>query len=236
MSKTNQRNYFRILYVQPDAPVEIVTASYRALMGPLKKHPDRGGDHAEASLINEAYNVLSDPVRREAYVRTYRHTWARNGPPAEPQKKPAWDPSAWARSGCCPFCRAKLPTTMDADAQCARCESPLVSPLKRESQKRELLGRRSGARTMKGDSAILYPSWGAHPVSARMRDISADGLSLYAGVTVPVGQPIRIAGALFDAVAVVVSSRARERVWLINARLLTVRYRHKAGVFVSVVA
>lgn len=235
MTKTNQRNYFRILYVQPDAPIEIVTASYRALMGPLKKHPDRGGNHAEASLINEAYNVLSDPVRRDAYVRTYRHTWARTGA-AEPQRKPAWDPSTWARTGCCPFCRARLPSVKDADTDCARCESPLAPPLKRESQKRELLGRRTGARTMKGDSAILYPSWGAHPVAARMRDISADGLSLYAGVPVPVGQPVRIAGALFDAVAVVVSSRARERVWLINARLLTVRYRHKAGVFVSEVA
>jgi curved DNA-binding protein CbpA len=233
--KNNRCNYFRVLYVQPDAPLEILTASYRTLMGPLKMHPDRGGDHATASLINEAYNVLSDPVRREAYVRTYRHSWTRTGA-GKAENKPAWDPSAWARAGCCPFCRAKLPARLDADSSCGRCESPLTLPMKRESQQRELLGRRAGTRTMKGDSAILYPSWGAHPIAARMRDISVDGLSLYTGDPMPIGQPVRIAGALFDAVGVVVSSRARDRVWLINARLLTVSYKRKAGVFVSEVA
>lgn len=41
--KNNRRNYYRILHVQPDAPLEIIRASYRAMMGPLKMHPDMGG-------------------------------------------------------------------------------------------------------------------------------------------------------------------------------------------------
>ncbi len=64
MSRANQRNYYRILCVQPDAPLQIITSSYRTLMQKLKQHPDLGGEHANAALINEAYTVLTDPVNR----------------------------------------------------------------------------------------------------------------------------------------------------------------------------
>ena len=50
--KKNRRNYYRVLHVQPDAPIEVIKASYRALMGPLRHHPDLGGDHETAALIN----------------------------------------------------------------------------------------------------------------------------------------------------------------------------------------
>ena len=62
----NRRNYYRILHVQPDAPVEIIKASYKTLMQKLGQHPDLGGGHENAALINEAYAVVTDPVRREA--------------------------------------------------------------------------------------------------------------------------------------------------------------------------
>jgi DnaJ-class molecular chaperone len=54
MTDTNRRNYYRILHVQPDAPTEVIKSSYRTLMQRLKMHPDLGGDHSEAALINEA--------------------------------------------------------------------------------------------------------------------------------------------------------------------------------------
>jgi len=65
--KQNQRNYYRILFVQPDAPMEIVQASYRTIMQKLKAHPDLGGDTWNASIINEAYQTLIDPNRRIHY-------------------------------------------------------------------------------------------------------------------------------------------------------------------------
>ena len=58
--KKNRGNYYRILHVQAEAPLEAIKASYRTLMGPLRHHPDRGGEH-EAALLNEVYAVLSDP-------------------------------------------------------------------------------------------------------------------------------------------------------------------------------
>jgi curved DNA-binding protein CbpA len=68
----NRRNYYRILQVQPDAPQEIIRASYRTLMKELKAHPDVGGEHASAYLINEAYETLSDRARRAEYDRKLR--------------------------------------------------------------------------------------------------------------------------------------------------------------------
>jgi len=60
----NRRNYYRILHIQPDAPVEIIKASYRTLMQKLAQHPDLGGDHWNSALINEAKAVLTDPAER----------------------------------------------------------------------------------------------------------------------------------------------------------------------------
>ena len=60
-------NYYALLHVHPDAPVEIIRASFRTLMQVLKQHPDLGGDKERAQLINEAYSVLSDPDRRARY-------------------------------------------------------------------------------------------------------------------------------------------------------------------------
>src|SRR6056297_1646778 len=68
--RRNRRNYYRILHVQPDAPREVLKSSYRALMLSLENHPDRGGDHWDAALINEAWGVLSDPGTRAEYDRT----------------------------------------------------------------------------------------------------------------------------------------------------------------------
>ncbi len=65
----NKRNYYRILHVQPDAPEAVIKASYRTLMQKLRQHPDLGGEHWNASVINEAYRVLTDPQARAAYDR-----------------------------------------------------------------------------------------------------------------------------------------------------------------------
>ncbi len=63
----NRRNLYRVLYVQPDAPAAIIRASYRTLMQKLRAHPDLGGDAWNAAVINQAFEVLSDPRKRRAY-------------------------------------------------------------------------------------------------------------------------------------------------------------------------
>ena len=53
--------------MQNDAPPAVIKASYRAIMQKLCAHPDLGGDEWNASLINEARDVLLNPERRAAY-------------------------------------------------------------------------------------------------------------------------------------------------------------------------
>ncbi len=67
----NRRNYYRILQVQPDAPLEIIRTSYHTLMRELMQHPDLGGDHWNACIINEAYETLSDSVKRAEYDKKH---------------------------------------------------------------------------------------------------------------------------------------------------------------------
>ena len=68
----NRRNYYRMLHVQPDAPLAVIKASYRALMMKMRLHPDLGGDHETAALINAAFAVLSDPMGRQQYDQSLR--------------------------------------------------------------------------------------------------------------------------------------------------------------------
>ena len=65
-------DYYKVLHIHPDAPLEIVQSSYRTLMQRLRNHPDLGGEHERAALINEAYAVLTDPNKRAEYDRARR--------------------------------------------------------------------------------------------------------------------------------------------------------------------
>jgi curved DNA-binding protein CbpA len=57
------------LKVARDAPPEVIRAAYKTLS--QKHHPDRNGNSPDAiriiQLINSAYDVLSDPVKRKEH-------------------------------------------------------------------------------------------------------------------------------------------------------------------------
>ncbi|KAI6672143.1 hypothetical protein NL676_000049 [Syzygium grande] len=69
---TPPKDYYKILEVDYDATDDKIRLSYRRLA--LKWHPDKHkGDDAVTSKfqeINEAYSVLSDPVKRFDYDLT----------------------------------------------------------------------------------------------------------------------------------------------------------------------
>lgn len=62
-------NHYERLKVNPDAPIEVIRAAYRALAA--KHHPDRhtqpGSSHGDMVALNAAYEVLADPSSRAAY-------------------------------------------------------------------------------------------------------------------------------------------------------------------------
>ena len=59
-------DYYKTLQVDENADVEVIQAAYKRLA--FKHHPDRNFDgEPMMKLLNEAYETLSDPIRRRAY-------------------------------------------------------------------------------------------------------------------------------------------------------------------------
>ncbi len=69
MSERKFRTHYDNLKVSQDAPFEVIKAAYRSLI--QKHHPDRNGDDPEShrilSIINQSYEVLSDPESRKKH-------------------------------------------------------------------------------------------------------------------------------------------------------------------------
>ena len=58
-------NYYDILEISKDAPIDDIKKQYKKLA--LKHHPDRGGDPEMFKKISEAYQTLSDPEKKRDY-------------------------------------------------------------------------------------------------------------------------------------------------------------------------
>jgi hypothetical protein len=58
-------DYYKILQINPDANIETIKTAYRSRA--LVCHPDRGGSHEQMVLVNEAFQILSNPITRARY-------------------------------------------------------------------------------------------------------------------------------------------------------------------------
>src|SRR6266496_386391 len=62
----SKRDYYDILGISKDASADEIKKAFRKLA--VKYHPDKeGGDEAKFKEINEAYEVLKDPSKRQRY-------------------------------------------------------------------------------------------------------------------------------------------------------------------------
>ncbi len=242
-----RRNLYRILHVQPEAPLEVIRASYRTLMSTLRAHPDLGGDPEAAARINAAYAVLTDPERRRHYDQSLavpagavgsvaglaspRAGNRRSGPVAKDPAFDGGDPAAWLADRSCPFCHRPLPASLHMDTRCDGCDSPLF---RRPSIDRgELFGRRRSPRNARPMPATLRLPGRNADHAARLRDLSLSGLCVLSPVPAPERSAMRVMTSGFDAVAVVVGCRRSADGWLLHGELLTLQLLRSQGVFVS---
>lgn len=217
---TNRRNYYRLLHVQADAPAEVIKAAYRALMA--VHHPDVGGNHAVASLLNEAYSVLSDSERRATYdLRRAERPGAKGRAASTPPPKRG-----------CLVCGLALPPVVRVETRCSRCQAPLCA-VRRLDDPAIRAERRTMPRVSKSDWGLLHIGWPSEIVDIRMRDLSLDGISVYCGQPLPVGRAVRIVGESLDVVATIVSIRKVAKVHTLHARLVTALFSSPVGGFVS---
>ena len=218
----NRRNFYRILHVQPEAPLDVIKASYRSMMTKLKAHPDLGGDHAQAVLINQAYNILSDPQKRRQYDEML-HSRRNHG-------RAGGQPDTATNRHRCIFCKTGVTT----NKYCSGCNSP-TTPAQAITKERfgELFGRRAVPRTIKTETLAIYPSWPHAGYAARLRDLSPAGLSLVTAYGARSGQILKFESSTLNGLAHIVSVRANGANFCIHAAFLTAEFRTKSGVFVA---
>lgn len=236
----NRRNYYRVLHVQPDAPAEVVRAAYRALMA--RHHPDQGGDHEQAVLLNEAWAVLGDPARRAAYdekraraghrpreaaARAAAREPARESSREAPRENPREAPAGKAAGHNCPFCGGTNPP---ADLTCLRCDAPLtrVRPTA-PATGRSADDRRRLPRVSRADWGTMKLQWKGEPIDIRLRNLSLEGVSFFSGAPLVPRSRVRVTAAAFDAVVDVIRCERSGNIHLVQGSLVTVRFAGKGG-------
>lgn len=216
-------DYYGLLHVQPDAPLEIIRSSYRTLMQRLKRHPDLGGDHATAALINEAYAVLANEAKRAEYDRSRMAPGAR-----------AHDAGATTVLPQCAFCGTAylLDRAPLHDDRCGNCESPLFPAVR---QRLEPSGQRMLSRIRKdAPLAIVTRSPPAERLPAVMHDLSLNGMQVLAGRPLEIGSLVRVDGDFGESVARVAYSRKDKKgEWAIGLEFVTLRFARRKGNLVS---
>jgi molecular chaperone DnaJ len=60
-----KRDYYEALGISKDASADEIKKAFRRAA--IEHHPDRGGDEAKFKEVNEAYEILKDPSKRQRY-------------------------------------------------------------------------------------------------------------------------------------------------------------------------
>ena len=238
-------DYYKILHVAPDAPDEIIRASYRTLMQALRMHPDLGGDHERATQINEAFRTLGDPDSRARYDERLRRAAGVNDSvvtsaavvieegPAVTQMKAAGEQAL------CSFCRGSHDVNLRnaPDAMCAACGAPLfaVSYHPTDGDARRAVDRlprntRMSFRTST-DSQIVQ--------KGLSQDVSLNGMRFLTNTHLHAGERLIIACDYCIAAGIVRHVRAsefEEGQWECGVEFQTLRIRTQRGGLISTVA
>ena len=229
-------DFYRILHVSPDAPEEIIRSSYRTLMQRLKQHPDLGGDHENAALINEAYATLTNPKTRALYDeqrdcgRTVRDE---NSSAQTRTVDHDYENTVRISLGGCFFCGAPFEKTeaAPADLFCLECKSPLAMP---EFEGSNDDGLRALSRFSKQQTITFFDHWpSSEAYAATTRDISLKGMQFVTQVGLQHNQVIKIDCDVCHAVARVAHVSQEGGLWVVGVEFATLSFNQSRGSFVS---
>lgn len=238
--QNDTRNYYEILHVSRDAPVEIIRGSYRTLMQRLKHHPDLGGDPATAALINEAYSVLGNVERRAEYdAQLIVMEQIADGMPGEfaDYHEPPGSPKILDPSRECVFCETPHDHGEAAENEqgCNTCGSPLSAA---KDHRIESVGQRAVERFDKKQKITFYTRWPQRRgFRGHTEDISLNGLRFATRRDLKEGQRIKIVSNFVEAVAHVTHCTHERRGWMTHCvagvSFITLRFVRSVGGFVS---
>ncbi len=232
----NRRNYYRILQVQPDAPSATISATYRV----LKQNGQQDG-----ALLDEAYNILADPVSREQYDTIFS-SYALRGkkkpatvnpdlptPPEAMDHATTFSPNSYRTSGFshCLFCDTPyVPQSGYYQHEtCLEC----ASPLHRLQHDNPETSRRLLRRIHIAGEFSFYLFWPSAPYLGIFQDLSAAGIRFLTPTTLAAGDVIKIDAPNFQAVAEVTHTRNEADGLSVGTRFVAVKFDRQYGNFVS---
>jgi curved DNA-binding protein CbpA len=224
----NRRNYYRILHVQPDAPFEIIRTSYHTLMRDLKKHPDLGGDNWNASVLNEAYEILSDSKKRAEYNKQLLKNYADNN---------CLHTNSFRETDTNNVCRTHskpMHGSSNAGNNCTNCGRPVSSKTGQSDHRNH---RRSVIR-MKSNGKIRYYHSSSIPgQDAALLDLSPEGVRFFCTEKLKERSTLQLESQIFDAKVKVLSAKqdvVDGRIhYVVGASFLNVSFHNKRGSFYS---
>ncbi len=220
----NRRNYYRILHVQPDAPLEVIRSSYRTLMKAMRAHPDLGGDAVNSALINEAYHVLSSPDRRMKYDTRLveQRLYLGNAVPENFNQEQK-------NRRVCAFCNTRHKPENSRDKTCVTCGSPVpdTRQITFNARQRQLL------RVSKSDPVQYWDGWPRPPKSGQIIDLSPGG-ACFATRELSVRQNIiKIASPGWHGLLNVIRKQVMDDHLQIGGEFIAVRFYLPVGNFLS---
>jgi len=235
-SQLNQRNYYRILQVQPDAPITTITASYKAL---------RKNSSQENALLEEAYRVLSNPVARKQYDAIFAgslfHAAGKSDQEntnqsvlrAEINSAPQFAIESYRAviKHYCSFCKTPYVPQKNIyqSESCLECASPLLV-LQHEDLESS---RRTMMRINIKGVFIFYLFWPGRPCQGIFQDLSPTGIRFLTDVVLDSHDIIKIDAPNFQAVAEVTHTRYDGRGISVGTRFVTVKFDQQQGNFVT---
>ncbi len=250
----NQRNYYRLMHVQPDAEDQVIEVAYRACSERASKEYKLLLDEAFSIIGKKESRLIYDTLlrlysHRESIERLRRLMFAANSsvtisnmlpiqPSADKAKSEITSHQAKLKPVHCKFCGA-ISTRGNSEFvdqlahSCSTCHSPLSLPADVFINQT----RRSLMRMNQTTTVHIYQSWPSNPVPVLLENLSPIGLSYLAPQEFKVEQIIKIDARHFKAVAKVVHCREVEsKEYRTGARFLTIEFARTTGSFLSAVA
>lgn len=233
----NQRNYYRILQVQPDAPVATIKASYLALK--------RNAANQDTALLDEAYRTLSNPAMRQQYDAIFAGHLFRAAHKTARQNShlteivPVQDHSATMTvkhyrpiiTRYCSFCKTpNVPqTNLYQSENCLECGSPLLL-----MHQENPTTQRTMRRISVSGGFMFYLFWPGKPCQGICQDLSPTGLRFMTDEALDSNDIIKIDAPSFQAVAEVTHQRCEDKGFSVGTRFIAVKFDQQCGNFVTV--
>lgn len=221
----NRRDYYRVLEVQREAPLQVIEASY----GALQKRALGAGDSTD--LIDEAIEFLRNPERRRRYDELNTSLGNHLDALAALLNTDDYVPCILRF---CRFCKTPHGQTKSrGHGECIECQSPLFAPPELPSQSLVAQSQRAIERVERKGSLDLYRYWPSRAVRARLVDLSPMGMRFSSTPAFDAGEVLKIDARDFRAVGKVARRRAGWMENEIGVQFLSVAFKKTVGSFVS---